>query len=337
MKLILCFIMVLFFACDDGGTLDFGSQGIMIVDYGIGTPCGGSVMNYNGMVYRTYNGGAAPIDNNLQFLVEEKLGDYSNSGDIYHAEVINGNLWFSVVTYDGLNDFIKVVNSEGQEINSYEVGLYPGDFVSWNNSHVFVANEGAYGASNGSISMITQMGQIITYQNIGDVVQSVEVYNDKLIVIINNDHKIKIFDINSEGLQLPGIEVDTGSSSPREMVIVDGKIYFTNWDTKDIKVLNLFTYQIENSVSVSGLPEDIITDGQNLYVSIPNIEKYDQNLGSEVIKLNMGTLDIEHIYDVGLGPEYLSFSDNGNLYVSRKTYSEDWYTAYHGTSKIVTP
>ena len=33
MKLILCFVMVLFFACDNGGTVDFESQGIMIVDY----------------------------------------------------------------------------------------------------------------------------------------------------------------------------------------------------------------------------------------------------------------------------------------------------------------
>ena len=121
------------------------------------------------------------------------------------------------------------------------------------------------------------------------------------------------------------------------MVIVDGKIYFTNWDTKDVKVLNLFTYQIENSVSVSGLPEDIITDGQNLYVSIPNIEKYDQNLGSEVIKLDIGTLNVQDVYDVGLGPEYLALNDSGNLYISRKTYSEDWYTTYYGTSKITSP
>ena len=98
MKLMVCFVMMLFFACDSGSEI-FESQGVMSVDYGVGAPCGGSVMNYNGMMYRTYNGGAAPIDNNnLQFLVEERLGDYSSSGDIYHAEVINGNLWFSVVT-----------------------------------------------------------------------------------------------------------------------------------------------------------------------------------------------------------------------------------------------
>ena len=46
---------------------------------------------------------------------------------------------------------------------------------------------------------------------------------------------------------------------------------------------------------------------------------------------------VQDVYDVGLGPEYLAFNDNGNLYISRKTYSEDWYTTYYGTSKIITP
>jgi len=124
MKLILCFVMVLFFACDDGDTLNFGSQEIMAVDYGVGTPCGGSVMNYNGAMYRNYDGGVAPLDADLQFIIEEKLGSYTDLGIIYHSEVINGNLWFSIVTYDDIPDYVKVVNSQGQEIATYLEKLY---------------------------------------------------------------------------------------------------------------------------------------------------------------------------------------------------------------------
>ncbi len=338
MKLISCFIMILFFACDDGGTLDFGSQGIMAIDYGVGTPCGGSVMNYNGDIYRNYDGGVAPLDANLQFIIEEKLGDYTDLGIIYHSEVINSNLWFSIVTYDDVPDYVKVINSQGQEIANYQVGLFPGDFASWNNGEfVFVANEGVMGNANGSISMIKNDGSISSYANIGDVVHSIEVYDDKLIVLVNGSHQIKIFNLSEDGLLMPGISVDTGQSSPREMAILNGKVYFTNWNTQDVKVFNLFTYQIENSISISGLPEDIISDGQSLYVSVPNIELYDQNLGSEVIKINLETLSVVQTYDVGLGPEYLAFDNSGNIYVSRKTYSDDWYTVYYGTSKIPSP
>ncbi len=338
MKIILCLFMLMFFACDNEDGMDFGENDIVSIDYGVGAPCGGSVMNFNGSVYRTYNGGAAPIvASNLTIMDWEKLGDYNDV--IYHAETINGNLWFSVVTYDNVDDFVKVVNSSGEELASYEVGLYPGDFASWGD-YVFVSNEGGFGSSNGSISMIDESTQSVVaeYENIGDVVQSIEVYNDKLIVLINNSHKIKIFNIDSNGLQLPGVEVDTGDSSPREMAVFDNKVYFTNWNTKDVKVFNLYTYQIENSVSMPlGLPEDIVVNNQSLYVTIPNLEMYDQNLGSEVVKISISDLSIEQVYDVGLGPEFLTFSDDGSLYISRKNYSQDWYTTYHGTSKIIMP
>ena len=52
----------------------------------------------------------------------------------------------------------------------------------------------------------------------------------------------KVYNINSDGLSMPGIEVSTEGSSPREMVIVDGMVYFTNWNTSDVKVFNLYTY-----------------------------------------------------------------------------------------------
>ena len=56
-------------------------------------------------------------------------------------------------------------------------------------SWIFVANEGNYGASNGSISMINDFGDVYEVENVGDVIQSLEVYEDKLIVLINNSHK----------------------------------------------------------------------------------------------------------------------------------------------------
>ena len=61
-----------------------------------------------------------------------------------------------------------------------------------NTSWVFVANEGSFGASTGSISMINDFGEVFETEDfaIGDVVQSLAVYEDKLIVLINNSHKI---------------------------------------------------------------------------------------------------------------------------------------------------
>ena len=119
-----------------------------------------------------------------------------------------------------------------------------------NTSWLFVANEGSYGASNGSISMINDFGEVYETEPIGDIVQSLAVYQDKLIVLINNSHKIKFYDITSEGLAMPGIEISTDGSSPREMVVVDGNLYFTNWISSDVKVFNLETYNLDHTIPV---------------------------------------------------------------------------------------
>ena len=52
-----------------------------------------------------------------------------------------------------------------------------------NTSWVFVANEGNLGSTNGSISMIDEFGNVYETETLGDVVQSLEVYGDKLIPI----------------------------------------------------------------------------------------------------------------------------------------------------------
>ena len=199
-----------------------------------------------------------------------------------------------------------------------------------NTSWIFVANEGAFGASNGSISMIDDFGNVYETEPIGDVVQSFEVYNDKLIVLINNSHKIKIYDITTEGLSMPGIEIDTEQSSPRELVIVDDKVYFTNWNTQDVKVLNLFNYVIEESIPIDGLPEDIIFDGTDLWVAITMNE--DWSSANKVSRIDINSNSIIETVSVGPGPQNLIQHD-GDIYISRTFYDETW-NASHGSSKI---
>ena len=194
-----------------------------------------------------------------------------------------------------------------------------------NTSWVFVANEGNYGESDGSISMIDEFGNVSETEPIGDVVQSLEVYNNKLIVLVNNSHKIKIYTITTDGLSMPGIEISTEGSGPREMVVVDGKVYFTNWITSDVKVFNLFTYNIEASIPVGSMPEGIISDGTKLWVA---------NSGEDTVsEIDITSLsETRHI--VGSGPQNL-VKHNSHVYVSRTYYSDDWTITYHGASRIV--
>ena len=203
-----------------------------------------------------------------------------------------------------------------------------------NSSWIFVANEGIMDQSNGSISMIDDVGNVYETDTIGDVVQSLEVYKDKLIVIINNDHKIILYDITeADGIKLPGVTVSTGNSNPREMVIIDDNIYFTNWETQDVKILNLQNNQLEElAISINGRPENIIYDGTYIWVSIPEISKWDGNQGTEVAKIDPGTNQVEYL-EVGRGPQALLVHNN-EIFISRTFYDENWNT-YHGSTKII--
>ena len=198
-------------------------------------------------------------------------------------------------------------------------------------SWVFIANEGNYGQSNGTISMIDEQGNIFTTDYIGETVQSIEVYNDKLIVLVNGDSKMKIYDITPSGLSMPGIEIDLMGSSPREMTIVNDKLYFTNWNTQDVKVFNLYTYVIESSISVNGLPEDIEYDGEYLWVTIPHSDFY-FSTGSTLCKIDPDSNSLVEVIDVGNGPQQVAFNGD-EVYVSRTFYDNSWNT-FHGASRI---
>jgi len=208
------------------------------------------------------------------------------------------------------------------------------------NSWVFIANEGDLGASNGSISMIDDFGNVFETGALGEIVNALEVYENKLIVLINggqnqspDDSKIKIYEINQDGLSMPGIEISTNNSSPRDLVILNDKIYFTNWNSQDIKVFNLFNYEMETSIAVDGLPEEIEFDGQYFWVTIPHSQGApDWDIGSKVCKIDPTTNSLLETIEVGAGPKGIAF-DNGDVYVSRTFYNDSWET-FHGVTKI---
>ena len=199
---------------------------------------------------------------------------------------------------------------------------------------LFISSEGTFGNSDASISVFknNELIQIVT--NVGDVLQSLLVQDNKLYAIINNSHSIKRFNITENGLDLPGIEITTNNSSPREMVIVENKLYFTNWNTNDVKVLDLNTFSIISSITLNGAPEDIVTDGNFLWVSIPMLELYDKNDGSSIVKIDIDSENIIKTYEVGNGPEHMILNNN-LLYISRTFYSADW-SAFYGSSSLDT-
>ena len=112
------------------GSSKIGSE-IIINNYGSGVVCGGSVLSYNSNVYRSYDGGIFPLEENLDINNSGRIGDY-NQDKVYHVEVINDNVWFGLRDLNGESGEVKVVDLNGLELESFSVGINPGDFDIWN-------------------------------------------------------------------------------------------------------------------------------------------------------------------------------------------------------------
>ena len=197
---------------------------------------------------------------------------------------------------------------------------------------LFVACEGAYYDGQGSLSIIDEAGNIDEVANLGNTVQSLTLHNNHLFVIVNGAGLIHVYNINEQTGDLTlNNSIDLNFSGPRNMMVHEqsNTAYITNWYTQDIKIMDLETFEIINSIPVNGLPEDIIFDGENIWVSITL--NADWSDGSTVIKLNPNDNTMTE-YEVGYGPGDLLLHNN-SVYVSRTYYDTDW-NAYAGTSKI---
>lgn len=139
-----------------------------------------------------------------------------------------------------------------------------------------------------------------------------------------------IYDIYEDGLRMPGIEIDTQSSGPREMVVVDDKIYFTNWNSSDVKIFDLQNYIIEDTIQLTGYPESIVYSDGDLWVGIQMNDDYSDS--NKLHKIDPINKTIKETYEVGFGPTDIEI--RGKSVYLANTYYDASYNAFYGSSEL---
>ncbi len=196
----------------------------------------------------------------------------------------------------------------------------------------YILCEGDYYTDDASLWM-EQNNQIYQLSDnpIGNIGQSMTIFNDQLFVILNGSSKIIVYNINQYNGNLDYLQtIDTFGSGPRELFIVNNFGFLTEWNTQTISILDLNTFEIINSIPIDGLPESIVTDGEYLYVSI--ILNSDWSTGNLVISIDLEDYSISNYYNVGLGPNQMIILNN-IIYISRTYYDNEW-DEFTGTSSI---
>ena len=147
-------------------------------------------------------------------------------------------------------------------------------------SGIFVINEGNFLSDDGSISFIDSEGvvqnDIFSENNallpLGDVVQSMYLWDTTAFILVNNSNKIEVVD----GDEMTVLHTISDVSLPRYMVSEGDYGYISEWvsfsDRGRISILDLNTYEILDTINVGFGAEALVIRDNKLYVS-NNFEK----------------------------------------------------------------
>ncbi len=180
---------------------------------------------------------------------------------------------------------------------------------------IFVINEGAFGAANGSVTYISLNSGVVTENlfetvngfPLGDIVQSMTIHNNKGYIIVNNSQKVEVVNSND----FTGIQTIGGLQGPRFFVANGTKGYISDWFSNSIAVVDLNTNAITNNIAVGNGPEQMKIVNNALFVT--NVGGFGNDSTVSIINLltetNIGTVQ------VGINPNSIQKDINGKLWV----------------------
>jgi len=205
---------------------------------------------------------------------------------------------------------------------------------------VYVLCEGNFNTPNASLWAINSDHSAITgpihwdpaVNPLGDVGQSLLIYQDKLYLVMNNSNTLEIADI-ADGFRYEKT-IPLPNAGPRDIEIVNNIAYLSCWYLGGIIRIDLDSGAFLDTLFTDGLPEDLLYYQDKLYASITM--NPDWSDADRVIEIEINdSLTIARTFQVIPGPGRMLTHDNC-LYVASTYYDADWNT-YAGNSKIDLP
>jgi DNA-binding beta-propeller fold protein YncE len=182
------------------------------------------------------------------------------------------------------------------------------------NGGVIIINEGLFQVGNATAgyynkadnTYINDLFQPINKRPLGDVFQSMTVFNRKAYLVINNSGKIEI--VNPESFL--SIGTINGLVSPRYFLPVSyGKAYVSNYKSNAINIVDLNSNTITGSITCGygRLNEEMALSYGKAYVTSPSSNK--------LYVINTRTDLLEDSISIGRGASTIREDTNGKLWV----------------------
>lgn len=192
---------------------------------------------------------------------------------------------------------------------------------------IFIINEGNYSQGNASLTYFNRDSKIIiedlfeeiNSRPLGDVVQSMAVYENKGYIVVNNSQKVEV--VNMTDLKSIGI-IDS-LTSPRYCIGVNSdKVYISDWFDNNIKVVSTSSFNVSKTISTGQGPEQMLLVNNTLYVA--NSGGF--GVDSSITIIDTQTDMVSGSITVGVNPVSLELDANGALWVLCKGDYNGTYT-----------
>jgi hypothetical protein len=190
------------------------------------------------------------------------------------------------------------------------------DAISYSRNGVFVVNEGSFGNGNASITYlkndfsysIPDVFNSVNQIPLGDVAQSMNIFNDKGFIVVNNSQKVMVVDM----INFKKSQIITGFSSPRFFLgITSTKGYVSDWTANNIKIIDLNTYTITGTIPCNNGPEQMLVVNDKVFVC--NVGGFGNDSSITVIDTN-SDLVIKTL-QVGVNPNSIKLDETGKIWV----------------------
>ncbi|WP_417199388.1 YncE family protein [Bizionia sp.] len=162
----------------------------------------------------------------------------------------------------------------------------------------------------------------VNEEDLGNYLQSVGFNGNQAYIISDNVNTINVVDRYSFNKKS---SITAGLYTPRYIGFANGKGYVTNWgdgndaDDDFIAVINLSTNTVESTIPVGEGPEQIIANGNTLYISHKG--GYGVNNIITVLNTNNNLISTITVNDV---PDEMLINDEGNLVVLSEGANQYW-------------
>lgn len=205
---------------------------------------------------------------------------------------------------------------------------------------VFIANEGAFGNANSSLSLYNAATATIennVFYNansrpIGDVLQSIGFANDKIYLLVNASNKIEVAQKNN----LKQIKTIENTSLVRYFAQIDNKTALvSSWaNGGQVYVLNLEADIISDSISTGKGADKIFI--KNNFAYVLNSGGFETD--STISIINLSNMQLEKTLTIGHRPLDMVFDADDNLYIlcsGYAIYDDSWQIIGHKKSSLV--